>query len=96
MTRIATRAGASASFEASVLHSTELSMASSYTKTTENGGISVAQASTTSWGVGASVSGFGGAVSADASIDSEDAVVRTARSSKNLFHIGASCGGSYG
>lgn len=55
------RAGASASFEASVLHSTESSMASTYTKTAENGGISVALSSSTSWGASASVSCFGSA-----------------------------------
>ncbi|CBJ28670.1 conserved unknown protein [Ectocarpus siliculosus] len=63
-------AGASASFEASVLHSTEQSMASNFTKTTENGGISIAQSSSTSWGVSASVSSFGGAASASVSADS--------------------------
>eukprot|EP00752_Nemacystus_decipiens_P002572 g2410.t1 len=63
-------AGASASFEASVLHSTEQSMASTFTKTTENGGISIAQSSSTSWGVSASVSAFGGAASGSASANS--------------------------
>ncbi|CBJ28671.1 conserved unknown protein [Ectocarpus siliculosus] len=58
-------AGASASFEASVLHSTEQSMASNFTKTTENGGISIAQSSSTSWGASTSVSSFGGAVGDD-------------------------------
>eukprot|EP00903_Cladosiphon_okamuranus_P010618 g10041.t1 len=65
-------AGASASFEASVLHSTEQSMASTFTKTTENGGISIAQSSSTSWGVSASVSAFGGAASASASAKSSE------------------------
>ncbi|CAM9415459.1 unnamed protein product, partial [Ectocarpus sp. 8 AP-2014] len=65
-------AGASASFEASVLHSTEQSMASNFTKTTENGGISIAQSSSTSWGVSASVSSFGGAASASVSADSSE------------------------
>ncbi|CAB1101350.1 unnamed protein product [Ectocarpus sp. CCAP 1310/34] len=65
-------AGASASFEASVLHSTEQSMASNFTKTTENGGISIAQSSCTSWGVSASVSSFGGAASASVSADSSE------------------------
>lgn len=59
-----------------MLHSTELSMASTFTKTTENGGISVAQASTTSWGVNASVSGFGGAASVETSVDKEGKEVR--------------------
>ncbi|CAN0481815.1 unnamed protein product, partial [Ectocarpus sp. 12 AP-2014] len=59
-------------FEASVLHSTEQSMASNFTKTTENGGISIAQSSSTSWGVSASVSSFGGAASASVSADSSE------------------------
>ncbi|CAM9880188.1 unnamed protein product, partial [Ectocarpus sp. 13 AM-2016] len=70
-------AGASASFEASVLHSTEQSMASNFTKTTENGGISIAQSSSTSWGVSASVSSFGGAASASVSADSSETEART-------------------
>ncbi|CAM9538820.1 unnamed protein product, partial [Ectocarpus sp. 13 AM-2016] len=63
-------AGASASFEASVLHSTEQSMASNFTKTTENGGISIAQSSSTSWGASTSVSSFGGAVGVSVSEES--------------------------
>ena len=50
-------------------------MASNFTNTTENGGISIAKASSTSWGVSASVSGFAGAASAGASGGTSDAQV---------------------
>ncbi|CAM9343925.1 unnamed protein product, partial [Scytosiphon promiscuus] len=83
-------AGASASFEASVLHSTEQSMASTFTKTTENGGISIAQSSATSWGASTSVSTLGGAVGGSVSEESgeteariEDAKTSNAYSANN-------------
>ncbi len=41
-------------------------MASTFTKTAENGGISIAQSSATSWSTSASVSSFGGAVGGSA------------------------------
>lgn len=59
-----------------MLHSTEQSMASTFTKTTENGGISIAQASSTSWGVSTSVSNFVAEASISAGSSEMQASVR--------------------
>ncbi|CAM9588528.1 unnamed protein product [Hapterophycus canaliculatus] len=78
-------AGASASFEASVLHSTEQSMASTFTKTTENGGISIAQSSSTSWGASTSVSTLGGAIGGSVSEEAGDAEAREDAKTSNAY-----------